>query len=49
MKLEDVAIQDDFEHAQWVCDKLKVPLLQVNFVKEYWNSVFRYIFLYAFL
>lgn len=34
------AVQEDSEHAQWVCDKLKIPLLQVNFVKEYWNSVF---------
>lgn len=30
----------DFADAQWVCDRLKVPLLHVNFVKEYWNDVF---------
>ncbi|XP_015584788.1 mitochondrial tRNA-specific 2-thiouridylase 1 isoform X2 [Cephus cinctus] len=32
--------EKDYEDAKWVCDKLKVPLLNVNFVKEYWNTVF---------
>ncbi|KAG4073295.1 hypothetical protein HA402_008641 [Bradysia odoriphaga] len=30
----------DWEDAQWVCNKLSIPLVQVNFVKEYWNDVF---------
>lgn len=30
----------DWEDAQWVCRKLDIPLVQVNFVKEYWNDVF---------
>lgn len=34
--------EKDFTDAQWICDRLKVPLLHVNFVKEYWNDVFGY-------
>ncbi|XP_014773038.1 mitochondrial tRNA-specific 2-thiouridylase 1 [Octopus bimaculoides] len=34
------AAETDFEDAQYTCDKLKIPLHQVNFVKEYWNNVF---------
>lgn len=30
----------DWQDAQWVCQRLKIPLVQVNFVKEYWNDVF---------
>lgn len=30
----------DWDDAQWVCRKLEIPLVQVNFVKEYWNDVF---------
>lgn len=39
-------IEKDYNDAQWICDKLKIPLLQVNFVKEYWNDVFRYIYVF---
>ncbi|XP_032663324.1 mitochondrial tRNA-specific 2-thiouridylase 1 isoform X2 [Odontomachus brunneus] len=33
-------VENDYEDARWVCDKLKIPLVQVDFVKEYWNEVF---------
>lgn len=36
-------VEKDYQDAQWICDKLKIPLIQVDFVKEYWNEVFRYI------
>ena len=32
----------DRDDAVYTCDKLKIPLLEANFVKEYWNYVFRY-------
>lgn len=34
--------EKDFADAEWICSRLNVPLLQVNFVKEYWNDVFGY-------
>lgn len=40
------AFEKDFEDARWICDKLKIPLIQVDFVKEYWNEVFRYLYLH---
>lgn len=33
--------EKDYQDAKWVCEKLKIPLVQVNFVKDYWNDVFR--------
>lgn len=36
------AVEKDYEDARWICNKLKIPLIQVDFVKEYWNEVFRY-------
>lgn len=30
----------DWEDAQYVCQRLQIPLHQVNFVKQYWNEVF---------
>ncbi|XP_076241076.1 mitochondrial tRNA-specific 2-thiouridylase 1 isoform X2 [Calliopsis andreniformis] len=35
--------EEDYEHAQWICTRLKIPLVEVNFVKEYWNNVFSYL------
>ena len=31
----------DREYAQLTCDHIGIPLHEVNFVKEYWNEVFR--------
>lgn len=35
-------MEKDYDDARYICDKLKIPLIQVDFVKEYWNEVFRY-------
>lgn len=32
----------DLEDAKWVCKYLEIPYHEVNFVKEYWNEIFRY-------
>lgn len=34
------AVEKDYEDARWICNKLKIPLIQIDFVKEYWNEVF---------
>lgn len=32
--------EKEYNDAELVCKKLEVPLIQVNFVKEFWNNVF---------
>ena len=32
----------DRDFAKLVCRRLDIPLVEVNFVKEYWNEVFRF-------
>lgn len=39
---------EDYEDAKWVCNQIKIPLVEVNFVKEFWNNVFWYVYLYIF-
>lgn len=34
------SIENDFQDAQYVCNKLDIKLHHRNFVKEYWNEVF---------
>jgi tRNA-specific 2-thiouridylase len=31
---------EDAKVAERVCDQLRIPLLQVEYVKQYWSSVF---------
>lgn len=33
--------ESDFDSVQEICAHIKIPCLRVNFVKEYWNEVFR--------
>ena len=33
--------EKDFADAEWACKTLDIPLLRVDFVKEYWTNVFR--------
>lgn len=42
-------VEEDYKDAQWICDKLKIPLVQVDFVKEYWNEVFKYLHFFLFI
>lgn len=35
-------VNEDLRDAEWICSKLGIQLHEVNFVKEYWNEVFRY-------
>lgn len=39
------SLENDWIDAQWICDKLKIPVQRVDFVKEFWNDVFGYNFL----
>lgn len=32
--------EKDWEDAKAICKKLDIPIIQVNFVKQYWNDVF---------
>ncbi|XP_011703709.1 PREDICTED: mitochondrial tRNA-specific 2-thiouridylase 1 isoform X2 [Wasmannia auropunctata] len=34
------AFEKDYNDARWICDKLEISLIQIDFVKEYWNEVF---------
>ncbi|MDD4187444.1 MAG: tRNA 2-thiouridine(34) synthase MnmA [Bacilli bacterium] len=34
--------EQDYNDAKQVCDKLSIPLYRVDFVKEYWEYVFKY-------
>ena len=41
--IEDICPQEiDFMDAKKVCDKLDIPIYRVDFIKEYWDSVFKY-------
>lgn len=37
---DDCSILKDRESAEWICNRLDVPFLEINFVKEYWTNVF---------
>lgn len=32
--------EQDWEHAQYVCDNLQIPIQRIDFVKQYWTDVF---------
>ena len=34
--------EQDFMDAKKVCDELSIPLYRVDFIKEYWDNVFKY-------
>ncbi|XP_026480090.1 mitochondrial tRNA-specific 2-thiouridylase 1-like [Ctenocephalides felis] len=33
----------DLEDAKWMCDQIKIPFREVNYVKHYWNDVFSHL------
>ena len=39
----------DYYEVQRVCRHINIPCHQVSFVKEYWNTVFRFIILFIYL
>lgn len=36
--------EKDWDDAQFVCDKLQIPIQRIEFVKQYWTDVFEYVF-----
>ena len=34
--------EKDYQDAQKVADQLGIPLLRIDFIKEYWDNVFTY-------
>ncbi|XP_001600621.1 mitochondrial tRNA-specific 2-thiouridylase 1 [Nasonia vitripennis] len=42
-ELGECQAEKDYEDAKWICNRLKIPLHDVNFVKDYWNEVFSYL------
>lgn len=40
---DDICPQEqDYKDAKKVCDELSIPLYRVDFIKEYWDNVFKY-------
>jgi tRNA (5-methylaminomethyl-2-thiouridylate)-methyltransferase len=37
---ENCSIEADYRDAKAVCDRLRIPLYEVDFVNQYWNEVF---------
>lgn len=35
------AAEKDRQDVEMICDKLNIPLVEVDFVKEYWTDVFQ--------
>ena len=40
--LSSCSTDRDQKDAEYVCDKLRIPFISVDFSKDYWNLVFRY-------
>lgn len=36
----------DKADAEYACKKIGIPFSEVNFVKEYWNNIFRFVALF---
>lgn len=39
---KNCSMDNDLEDAEYVCKKLDIPFMSVDFSKQYWNKVFRY-------